>query len=213
MKKVVVTGGQGDIAQAIANKLKTCGIFEVYLPNRKELDVTSIESVEKYFEEITPDILINNAGFVVPQSIKESNEELDKNSILVNLFGTFNCTAATLKKNENAQIINIGSSAATKIHGTWSAYCAAKAGVVMATRCWAEDGVNTVCISPGRAQTKMRSSLFQNEDPDTLLKPDDFATIIMYAIEGKYSSGAHINVTVENVQDLVEEKKNEENGN
>lgn len=73
----------------------------------------------------------------------------------------------------------------------------------MATKCWAEDGVYTVCISPGRAATKMRSGLYPDEDRRTLLDPDDFATIVLYAIEGKYASGEHINVTVQNVGGLI----------
>lgn len=204
MKKVIITGGQGDIAQAISRKLEELGNYELFCPGKNEMDVTNIDSVEKYITSINPDVLVNNAGFVVPQSIRQADILKDEKSIMVNLFGTFNCTAATLKINPKAHIINIGSSAATKIHGTWSAYCASKAAVVMATKCWAEDGVNTVCISPGRTRTKMRASLYQEEDPATLLKPDDFASIVIYAIQGKYRAGEHINVNVQNVEELID---------
>ena len=168
------------------------------------MDVTSIDEVMKFVENFVPDILINNAGYVFPQSIKDCDMEKEKKAFDINLFGTFNCTAAVLKMNKAARIINIGSSAATKIHGTWSSYCAAKSAVVMATKCWAEDGVYAVCVSPGRTATKMRSGLYPNEDKATLLKPDDFATIVLYAIEGKYAPGEHINVNLQNVGDLLD---------
>lgn len=209
MKKVVITGGQGDIAKAIKELLQSEG-YEVYSPGRLELDVTDIESVQNYFNNIVPDILINNAGHVVPQSIKQTDIKIDKTSIDVNLFGVFNCTGAVLAKNPKAKIINVGSSAATRVHGTWSAYCAAKAAVVMATKCWADDGVDAVCISPGRTATKMRSSLFQNEDPNTLLKTEEFAQIIKFAVDGCYAPGEHINVNCQNVDELIKNVVSEE---
>ncbi len=203
MEKVLITGGQGDIAQAIARKLFDKGGYEVRTPGKDEMDVTRTDVVLKYVENFVPDILINNAGYVSPQSIRDCNLEKEKKAFDINLFGTFNCTAAVLKMNKTARIINIGSSAATKIHGTWSSYCAAKAAVLMATKCWAEDGINAVCVSPGRTATKMRASLYPTEDKITLLSPDDFATIIVYAIEGKYAPGEHVNVTLQNVGELL----------
>lgn len=202
MKKVLITGGEGDISAAIVRKLNACGGFQICAPGRQALDVTSISSAESFVAQFVPDILINNAGYVRPQSIKNCEIQQTKRAIDVNLFGVFNCTAAVLKHNKQAQIINIGSSAATKVHGTWSSYCAAKAAVVMATQCWAEDGVNAVCISPGRTATKMRKGLYPQEDPGTLLNPEDFATIIYHAIQGRYQPGEHINVNVQNVEEL-----------
>ena len=201
MKKIVITGGNGDIAQAIKEELKE--EFEIYTPGKEELDVTSIESVEKYFSDITPDILINNAGYVVPMPIGDCDINSEKKAIEINLFGVFNCSAAVLKKNKDAQIINIGSSAATKIHGTWSSYCASKAGVVMATKCWADDGYKAVCVSPGRTATKMRRSLYPDEDQNTLLKTEDFAKVIRKAVYNEYENGSHINVNKDNVGELL----------
>lgn len=205
MKKVLITGGNGDIAKAIAQMLKTVGDYEIQMPSRAEMDVTDPIGVNHFIEQWTPDILINNAGYVVPQSIGDCDIGTIKRTLDVNLFGTFNCTAAVLKYNPSAQIINIGSSAATKVHGTWSAYCAAKAAVVMATECWAADGKRCVCISPGRTATKMRKGLYPDEDQNTLMKAEDFAQIVVYAILGYYSNGAHINVNLSNVHALIAE--------
>lgn len=201
MQTIVITGGKGDIAQSIKKELEQ--EYTILTPGKEELDVTDIEMVEAYFAGHKADILINNAGYVVPYSIADCNIASEKRAIDINLFGTFNCTAAVLKRNTNAKIINIGSSAATKVHGTWSSYCAAKAGVVMATMCWADDGYDVVCISPGRAATKMRKGLFPDEDQGTLLKAEDFAKIIRKAVSGAYTKGSHINVTKQNVGDLL----------
>lgn len=203
MKRVLITGGNGDIARAIAERLSHEKDFEVRTPGKTELNVIDIENVRDYISSYVPDILINNAGFVFPQSIRDCDIEKSKLALDINLFGTFNCTAAVLSKNSNAQIINIGSSAATKVHGTWSSYCASKAAVVMATRCWAEDGINTVCISPGRTATKMRKGLYPEEDQNTLLKPEDFAAVVYYAIQGRYESGSHLNVNLQNIGEYL----------
>lgn len=201
MKTIVITGGKGDIAQSIKKEFEK--EYVVLTPGKEELDVTDIERVNDYFDRQNVDILINNAGYVVPYSIGNCDIYSEKKAIEINLFGTFNCTAAVLKRNAKAKIINIGSSAATKVHGTWSSYCASKSGVVMATMCWADDGYDVVCVSPGRTATKMRRGLYPDEDQTTLLMPEDFAKVIRKAVNGDYEKGSHINVTKQNVGELL----------
>lgn len=101
--------------------------------------------------------------------------------------------------------MNVGSAAAVESHATWSEYCAAKAAVVMATKCWAEDGLYSVVISPGRTRTKMRKTLFPDEDQTTLLEPIDFAKVVMKAVRKEYPTGTHIIVRKTNVQELLSE--------
>lgn len=203
-KKVLITGGSGGIAQAIKSLLEEEG-YIVYAPTRMEMDVTSWSSIESVIKEFVPDILINNAGYVVPQSIKEMDLENTKKHFDINIGGTFYCTGIALKYNPNLQIVNIGSAAAVESHATWSEYCASKAAVVMATKCWAEDGLYAVSISPGRTRTKMRKFLFPDEDQNTLLEPDDFAKVVMKGVHREYPSGANIIVRKQNVQQLLSE--------
>lgn len=202
-KKVLITGGKGDIAQAIKALLEEDGEYEVYAPSRQELDVTNWENINAVMANFVPDILINNAGYVVPQSIKNISLENTKKHFDINLGGTFYCTGIALKYNPNLQIINIVSAASVESHATWSEYCASKAAVAMATRCWADDGLYTVAVSPGRTRTKMRKNLFPDEDPNTLLEPRDFAKVVMKAIHKDYESGSNIIVKKQNVQQLI----------
>ena len=118
--KVVITGGSGDIAIAIANELKndTSKNYEILLPGRNELDVTDIEIINQYFKKVRPDILINNAGAILLEKIEKNNILAHKQVIDVNLTGVFACTGAVLSANPKAKIINIGSSAGTKVHGS-----------------------------------------------------------------------------------------------
>ena len=203
-KKVLITGGSGGIAQAIKMLLQNAG-YTVFAPSRTEMDVTNWESIENIVKSYQPDILINNAGYVVPQSIKIMDLVSTKKHFDINIGGTFYCTGIALKYNPSLQIINIGSAAAVETHATWSEYCASKAAVVMATKCWAEDGLYAVVISPGRTRTKMRKSLFPDEDQDTLLDPADFAKVVMKAVRREYVSGTHVLVRKQNVKQLLSE--------
>ena len=201
-KKVLITGGSGGIAQAVKAELERQG-YEVFAPTRLEMDVTDIDSVDRVIGEYAPDVIVNNAGYVVPQSVKDADYVSTKKHIDINLLGVFWCTEAALKANPRADIVNIGSAAAIETHATWSEYCATKAAVVMATKCWAEDGLYAVCISPGRTRTKMRSGLFPDEDQSTLLDPDDFAKVVAKAVNKEYPSGTHIVVRKQNVEKII----------
>lgn len=201
-KKVLITGGNGGIALAIKDQLELEG-YEVYSPGRQEMDVTDVISIEQVVSEFVPDILINAAGYVVPQSVKAADLVSTKKHIEINLLGTFYCTQIALKYNSHLDIVNIGSAASIATHATWSEYCASKAGVVMATKCWAEDGLYSVVISPGRTKTKMRKALFPDEDQSTLLEPSDFAKVVLKAVKKEYPTGTHIIVRKNNVQDIL----------
>lgn len=203
-KKVLITGGSGGIAQAIKTLLEEDG-YNVFAPTRTEMDVTDWNSIENVIKDYVPDILINNAGYVVPQSIKTMDLGNTKKHFDINIGGTFYCTGIALKYNPNLQIVNIGSAAAVESHATWSEYCASKAAVVMATKCWAEDGLYAVAISPGRTRTKMRKFLFPDEDQNTLLDPADFAKVVMKGVRKEYPSGSNILVRKQNVQQLLNE--------
>lgn len=201
-EKVLITGGNGDIAKALTDLLKLEG-YDVKAPGKNEMDVTDIQSIEACISNYKPDILVNNAGYVVPKSIKEADLENSKRHIDINLGGVFYCTEIALKYNPNLKIVNVGSAAAVETHATWSEYCATKAAVVMATKCWVEDDLYAVVISPGRTKTKMRKSLFPDENQNTLLEPLDFAKVLMKAIRKEYKSGTHIVVRKQNVQELL----------
>ena len=201
-KKVLITGGHGDIAMAIVKLLEEEG-YTVLATSHQQMDVTDWEQIESVMKEFNPDILINNAGYVVPKSIRQTDLESARKHIEINLGGVFYCTEIGLKYNPQLQIVNVGSAAAVETHATWSGYCAAKAGVIMAMKCWAEDGINIVTISPARTRTKMRKSLFPDEDQNTLLEPDDFAKVVMKAVHNEYQPGTHIIVRKQNVQAIL----------
>lgn len=178
-KKVVITGGSGDIAKAIGRVLKT--EYMVYLPHRSELDVTGSVAVKDYMQRVNPDILINNAGFIEPVSILNQSEDILEEHFRINVYGAFYCSRYALR-NGCSLIINIGSSAGRKGKKDWSAYCASKAALIRFTESLYAEGHPAVCISPGRTHTKMRSRLVSSEDPNSLLDPMDLAKVVFNII-------------------------------
>jgi 3-oxoacyl-[acyl-carrier protein] reductase len=174
-EKVLVTGGEGDIAQAIKKRLKK--EYYIHTPNKNMLDVTNIGNVISYMSIIKPDILINNAGYITIEKLSNLTIYEVKKHFNINTFGTFLCTKHALKHGCKL-VINIGSSAGTHGKPLWTAYCASKAAVHSMTQSLGEEGYPVTCLSIGRTDTKMRHKLFPDEDKNTLLSTGEVTDTI-----------------------------------
>ncbi|KZN37370.1 SDR family oxidoreductase [Pseudoalteromonas luteoviolacea] len=185
-KKVLLTGGNGDLAKAIYNSL--CSNYEVYLPLRDELDVSSKQSVELYFEDKQFDIVINLAGTLYSSRILDSDPELWIRDINVNLIGTYLVSRAALLTNKSTHIINISSTAGFNSYADWTSYCASKAGVLRLSEGLVKDGfkVNTLC--PGAIETKIRDGL--NIANNNVMSIEEGIEPILNCINEEFSVGS-----------------------
>lgn len=202
--KVLITGGSGDIAQAIKIQLSNSD-YDIYTPSSKELNVQDREQVYNYINKIKPDILINNAGFIKQTNLDDNSFLFDEKTIDINLTSVFFLTMTALEVNNNIKVVNIGSSAGTKARGGWASYCASKAGLIMATKCWADENIDVVCLSPGRTISKMRAELFPDEDQSSLMRAEDFAKVVKIALTNKFEPGSNIDVNINNVMEIINE--------
>ena len=94
LPQALITGGGGELAQAITEKLKSQG-FEVLCPNKSHLDVTNKESVESFFHsQVTTklELLINNAGLKEDSPILNMSKDSWDRVMDVNLKGSFTCS-------------------------------------------------------------------------------------------------------------------------
>ena len=112
----VITGGEGDLARAIAAELRQSG-WQVHAPARGSNSMSMRrESVEQFFAGIERlDLLINNAGSRDDALCSKMTPEQWDRVITTNLRGAFLCSqAAALKmiKQRTGHIINISSFAA-----------------------------------------------------------------------------------------------------
>ena len=83
-KKIVITGGEGRFAKTLKKNNKFLNIF---FPNKKELNILSIKSIEKYLKKIKPKYVLHAAGLSRPMDIHDKN--ISK-SIDLNIIGTAN---------------------------------------------------------------------------------------------------------------------------
>lgn len=191
---VLVTGGTGGTAQAVASRFPNC-----MSPGSNDLDITISEEVKEFMEENRPKILVNCAGYIHPARVDDPSNDSVKfweREISVNLLGAYYCTKYALLNGAHT-IINIASAAGLKGRGGWSGYSASKAGLISLTESLVEEGVNAYCISPHRIATKMRKDLFPDEDPNTLLDPERIADHVLKMVKGEYPRGTHIGIAVD----------------
>ena len=165
-------------------------------------------------------VLINNAGVVGPVDRFDSLDSMAlANNIQVNLAAPMVVTGWFAKTTRGiaAQrlVINISSGAATRAIAGWSAYCAAKAGLEMATRAAAleaaaNDPTLAICsLAPGVVDTPMQGQVraasedafpdvarFRAMKADGVLRPaEDVACDIVRLIDnGRLSNGGNFDL-------------------
>jgi 3-oxoacyl-[acyl-carrier protein] reductase len=118
---------------------------------------------------LTPSILINNAGITSDQLFLRMKDEDWDNVIATNLTGTFNLTKALIKgmiKNRYGRIINISSVSGLMGNPGQVNYSSAKAGLNGFTKSLAKEvgsrGITVNSIAPGFIETDMTSYLDEN---------------------------------------------------
>ncbi|HCW2765243.1 MULTISPECIES: SDR family NAD(P)-dependent oxidoreductase [Enterobacteriaceae] len=186
--KVLITGGNGDLAKYVSSRLSQLADYQVDTPLRTELDVTNPESVERYFSTHHFDVAVNCAGSLYSSLVVESDPALWINDIQTNLIGSYLITRMALKSNPHCRIVNIASTAAFNAYKDWTSYCAAKAGVIKLTQGLAKDGYNIVAICPGAIDTKLRAKLSIN-NPNVMSIEEGAAPIITAITKNEYHSG------------------------
>lgn len=63
-KRICVTGGGGFLGRAVCSRLKGAGINKVFVPRRREFDLTRADAVERMFDAARPEIIIHLAAEV-----------------------------------------------------------------------------------------------------------------------------------------------------
>jgi len=190
MNLYVVTGTSKGLGRAIADELAmrvNCVTIEIGRATSAknasntmlEADFSNAQSIEHAFAALAAHIrgktfqravLINNAGVVLPvvRFDKLDSGSLN-NNLQVNLLAPILATTlfANLTRavaNERL-VIGISSGAAKRAIRGWTAYCAAKAGLEMATRVMADEAAEfdptlAICtLAPGVVDTPMQATV------------------------------------------------------
>ena len=178
-KVAVITGGSNGIGEAISNKLKELGakviIFDTKEPKSTleyyKVNITKDDEIKKAVSLIDKvDILVNNAGIYFEKYIEQTTDEDIDNMVDVNIKGTFKVTRNLIDKLKESKgcIVNIASCLGLVPELTSPLYCTTKAGIVMFTKCLAQEyadlGVRVNCVLPGPILTELLEKSFKNEE-------------------------------------------------
>ena len=238
-KTILVTGANSGIGNAIAHELLDAGAqvalhfnsnsdgaskLKEQFSDQCELfqaDFNNVDETIKLFEDVlswgdTLDVLINNAGTAIMNSVNLDDETWIKNwnTIMnINLLaaGVLSKKALEHFKTKNGgRIINIASRAAFRGDTPdYLAYAASKAGMVALVRSIArgfgKDGITAFSIAPGFTRTAMAQKSIDKYGEDFVIKdialneltePKDIAPIVTLICSGKFDHGTGSNIDI-----------------
>ncbi|HEX2078000.1 MAG TPA: 3-oxoacyl-ACP reductase family protein [Longimicrobium sp.] len=237
-RTAVVTGGTRGIGRAIALALHRegysvavsyrsdecaaarlaaeCGARERLLCCRA--DVADREQVQELMDRAhhafgSIDVLVNNAGLNVDRPFLEMTEEEWDRVVDTNMKGVFLCSQSAarymMEQEDGGIIVNIGASTGIRARTNGINYCAAKAGVLVMTKCLAMElapRIRVNCVIPGMTRTAELVGRYHLDDPEhlaaveaaiplhRLAEPEEIAEVVRFMVspEARYIHGQKI---------------------
>ena len=133
--------------------------YKADISRKAEVD-RMVDAAVKEFGRI--DILVNNAGIWEHNPIDDMTEERLKDTININVLGSFYTAMAVvphMKRQKSGNIINISSTAGQRGEAFHSPYAASKSAVIGMTKSLApelaEYNIRVNCVAPGWFETDM----------------------------------------------------------
>ncbi|WCK56248.1 glucose 1-dehydrogenase [Aneurinibacillus sp. Ricciae_BoGa-3] len=169
--KVYLISRSEELLQANVKSIKARGGRADYVAGDLNLNSFIHESVLQIRrKENRIDVLVNNAGIVVPKKALEITEEDWENTIDTNLKSVFfssQAVATVMKDQGGGKIINVASVMGAVADVSISPYCASKGGVIQLSKAfaleWARYNIQVNAVAPGYVKTEMNSEAFKSE--------------------------------------------------
>jgi 3-oxoacyl-[acyl-carrier protein] reductase len=235
-KVAIVTGASRGIGKAIALRLAQEGANLVVTATTSDNLKHVVAEIEKLERTVLPvavnvaeypqvetlikttlekfgkiDILVNNAGITRDNLLVRMSQDEWKQTIDINLKGTFNCIRAATKtfmKQRQGKIISMTSVVGIIGNAGQANYCASKAGIIGLTKSVAKElaarNIQVNAVAPGFIDTDMTLNLSE-EVRKTMIdtiplsrtgKPEDVAAVVAFLAsdDADYITGQVIQV-------------------
>lgn len=185
MNLYIVTGTTRGLGAALARRIGADEGNELIALSRPAVDLSDPGAVARAFDAIERSIaakayekavLINNAGIVEPVApLDRAEPEAIERNIMVNLTAPLILMRRFIAATGHVplrRIVNISSGAGRRPIFGWAAYCAAKAGLDMATRVVASEAqvrglaLEAVSLAPGVIDTGMQGTVRSVSEED-----------------------------------------------
>jgi NAD(P)-dependent dehydrogenase (short-subunit alcohol dehydrogenase family) len=214
--EVLVTGGSNGIGLAIAAAFERAGAMVTVTGTKPEAaayahdlshftyrqcrmgNADEVEALARSFDHL--DVLVNNAGEVMPGGRDEWQPEVFEEVMASNLFGGFRLSVACKERlaasgiDGGGSVVNMGSMTSYFGVSLIPAYGASKGAIVQLTKtlaaAWAQDGIRVNAVAPGTIHTNMTAVMVEDEDMGrpALQRtpmgrfgvPDDVAPVVLF---------------------------------
>ena len=169
------------IAEMNRNGTKDVSFYHVDLSEPEKLPEI-IKQID--YNEGESSALYNIAGYTDPQSIFATTLENFELTYKINVFAPFVLIRECAKymRYKGGKILNVASTAGMTPRPGWLSYSSSKSSVISMSQTLsfelAEYGIKVYCVSPGRCATKLRKRLAPDEDPATIMQPEEVAEVI-----------------------------------
>ncbi|KAG0420754.1 hypothetical protein HPB47_003309 [Ixodes persulcatus] len=215
---VLVTGGGSGIGRCVCHALAKEGSRVIVADIDLNAAETTLGSLPEHLQAVfqNASIVINSAGMGMKTTdLVDLAEKYFDDIVRVNIKGTFlvNQAAAramTAGSVRDGAIVNIASLEATQCSPGWSAYAAAKAGVVALTKVAAKElaslGIRVNCVLPTVTDTPMSAPGKHTEERKKLLasiplkrpcRPEEVTEVILFLCGpgSSFMSGAAVDIS------------------
>jgi NAD(P)-dependent dehydrogenase (short-subunit alcohol dehydrogenase family) len=151
----------------------------------EDIDAIFARAIERFG---AIDVLVNNASILGPrESIANYPIKAWEQVMRVNLTGVFLMTRAVLPvmlARGKGSIINVSSGVGRRGKARWGAYAVSKGGLEILTQVLSDEvkgaGIRVNSVNPAATRTQMRAMAYPEEDPSTLLRPEEIVPVFLY---------------------------------